>query len=200
MTYISLERSRRVEQHCPLCQSDPWMTGGARGRQSRNFFRGFFHFEDVLIVNWPSEFDLSRSRIDRINSFWDIANWNSIFIKTIVPAHWTSEFCSSQHICVWFTFYPRADSLPIFEFNKIFIYILIDKSKSGVSAIAEYCCQCRSGLRTAGCAHVMTVLWYLGFGRHLPQDKLHRPAAPLNEFYINLNESDTDCDWLSNLI
>ena len=36
------------------------------------FFRGFFHFEGVLIVNWPSEIDLSRSRIDRINSLWDM--------------------------------------------------------------------------------------------------------------------------------
>ena len=72
MTYISLERSRRVEQLCPLCQSDLWTTGGARGRQSRNFFRGFFHFGGVLIVNWPSEIDLSRSRIDRINSLRDM--------------------------------------------------------------------------------------------------------------------------------
>ena len=84
MTYIPLERSRRVKQLSPLCQSDPWTTRGARGRQSRNFFRGFFHFEGVLIVNWPSEIDLSRSRIDRINSFWDITNWNLIFIKTIL--------------------------------------------------------------------------------------------------------------------
>ena len=42
MTYISLERSHRVEQLCPLAQSDLRTTGGARGRQSRKFFWEFF--------------------------------------------------------------------------------------------------------------------------------------------------------------
>ena len=38
ITHISLKRSHRVEQLCPLCQSDPRMTGSARGRQSRKSF------------------------------------------------------------------------------------------------------------------------------------------------------------------
>ena len=41
-TYISLERSHRVEQLCPLGQSDPRTTGSARRRQSRKFFSQIF--------------------------------------------------------------------------------------------------------------------------------------------------------------
>ena len=43
-TYISLERSHRVEQLCPLGQSDPRTTGGARGRQIRKLFLRIFLF------------------------------------------------------------------------------------------------------------------------------------------------------------
>ena len=41
-TCISLERSHRVEQLCPLGQSDPQTTGSARRRQSMKFFSQFF--------------------------------------------------------------------------------------------------------------------------------------------------------------
>ena len=50
------------------------------GAKVGKFFREFFNFEDVLRVNRPSEIDWSRSRIDRINSFWDMMNWRLIFV------------------------------------------------------------------------------------------------------------------------
>jgi hypothetical protein len=35
--------------------------------------------------------------------------------------------------------------------------------------ILGYYCTCRSGARTVGtCAHVASVLWYLGYARHQP--------------------------------
>ncbi|CAK1587675.1 unnamed protein product [Parnassius mnemosyne] len=48
-----------------------------------------------------------------------------------------------------------------------FIYILISGNDTGRSAIKKYCCNCIVGRRTVGCcAHVMTVIWYLGWARH----------------------------------
>ena len=71
--------------------------------------------------------------------------------------------------------------------TKYFLYILVDRSKTGVDSILEYCCQCKNGLRTVGsCAHIITVLWYLGYARHNPQE-IPDPARSLDEFF-----SDTD--------
>lgn len=43
------------------------------------------------------------------------------------------------------------------------IFVLVDKSKTGIYAIREYCCTCESGSRTVGCcSHLMTIVWFLG--------------------------------------
>ena len=68
---------------------------------------------------------------------------------------------------------------------RYFIYILldIDKIMRGVEAILEYTCQWQQGNGTVGCcAHIMTVLWFLGFGRH--QSEILSPAAFLNEVLV----------------
>jgi hypothetical protein len=64
---------------------------------------------------------------------------------------------------------------------RYFIYILIDKAvqvdeeKDGDDSVSGYSCSCPNGLRTVCCcAHVATVLWYLGFGRH--QSEILIPA------------------------
>ncbi len=62
-----------------------------------------------------------------------------------------------------------------------------------MDSILEYCCQCKNGLRTVGCcAHVMAVLWYLGFARY--QAEIPRPANRLYEFFADLDLSDEDTD------
>jgi hypothetical protein len=74
-----------------------------------------------------------------------------------------------------------------------FLYILVDKSKTGMDSILEYCCQCKNGLRTVGCcAHVMIHLWYLGFTRY--QAKIPRQENRLNEFYVDLGLSGEDTE------
>ncbi len=45
---------------------------------------------------------------------------------------------------------------------------------------------------STGCAHVMTVLWYLGFARY--QAEIPRPENRLNEFVADLDLSDEDTD------
>jgi hypothetical protein len=73
------------------------------------------------------------------------------------------------------------------------MYILVDVSKTGVDSIVEYCCQCKTGLRTIGCcAHVMVVLWYLGLGRY--ESEIARPANSLDEFYVDLASDSTDSE------
>ena len=64
------------------------------------------------------------------------------------------------------------------------IYILIDKSRSGADSVSGYSCSCPNGLRTVGCcAHVATVLWYLGHGRYLSEILI--PASFLNECAVS---------------
>lgn len=47
------------------------------------------------------------------------------------------------------------------------IFVLADKSKQGGDSIIEYYCTCESGARTVGCcSHVMTIVWYLGYGQY----------------------------------
>jgi hypothetical protein len=77
--------------------------------------------------------------------------------------------------------------------TKHLMYILIDVSKTGVDSIIEYCCQCKTGLRTIGCcAHAMVVLWYLGLGRY--ESEIARPANSLDEFYVDLASDSTDSE------
>ena len=70
-------------------------------------------------------------------------------------------------------------------------YILLDLSKSGFDMISEYYCRCKAGNRTAGCcAHTMVVFWYLGFAKY--QSSIPKPASFLDDFFVDLNHSDTD--------
>lgn len=47
------------------------------------------------------------------------------------------------------------------------IFVLVDKCETGRKAIMEYFCTCETGSRTVGCcSHIMTVIWYLGYGQY----------------------------------
>lgn len=50
-----------------------------------------------------------------------------------------------------------------------YTYILINRDQVGRNAINQCYCTCLTGRRTIGtCAHVVSVIWYLGLGRHEP--------------------------------
>ncbi|KAH9642810.1 hypothetical protein HF086_012304 [Spodoptera exigua] len=59
-----------------------------------------------------------------------------------------------------------------------------------LAGIVEYCCNCLVGRRTIGfCAHVMTVVWYLGWARY--EDNISAPAAFLDDVVIReLDDND----------
>lgn len=49
-----------------------------------------------------------------------------------------------------------------------YTYLLI-RNGNDLNAIQAYYCSCLTGMRTVGaCAHVVSILWYFGVGRHLP--------------------------------
>jgi hypothetical protein len=75
--------------------------------------------------------------------------------------------------------------------TKYYIYVL-DVAKSGAESLIEYYSQCKNGLRSVGCcAHIMTVLWFLGYGRyHL--EEIRNPAASLDEVCCVLESTDND--------
>jgi len=47
------------------------------------------------------------------------------------------------------------------------IFELMDKTKTGRDSVTEYYCTCESGARTVGCcSHIMTIVWFLGYGQY----------------------------------
>lgn len=75
-----------------------------------------------------------------------------------------------------------------------FTYILVSNNlnvANSCSTIQAYYCNCLVGMRTVGCcAHVMSILWYLGFARHQENINL-TPALFLDNILI-----DNDYDEL----
>lgn len=69
--------------------------------------------------------------------------------------------------------------------NKIyFVYILVDSSSTGREAILKHYCNCIVGNRTVGCcAHIMSIIWYLGWARH--QSIITPPAEFLDNIVIS---------------
>lgn len=69
-----------------------------------------------------------------------------------------------------------------------FTYILVSNESdvaNSCNAIEAYYCNCLVGMRTVGCcAHVMSILWYLGFARH-QQNMNIAPALFLNSILID---------------
>lgn len=62
-------------------------------------------------------------------------------------------------------------------------YILINRDQIGRNAIIHHYCTCLTGRRTVGsCAHIVSVLWYLGLGRYEP---FIGPAQHLLELIVD---------------
>lgn len=77
---------------------------------------------------------------------------------------------------------------------KYLVYVQYDPTKPGDSAIQEWCCRCRNGLRTVGCcSHIASLIYYLAYGRY--RDDPH-PAVELVNIFPEIppvyEESDED--------
>lgn len=63
-------------------------------------------------------------------------------------------------------------------------FVFFDNAKRGAEAIVSYCCGCINGQRTVGCcSHVMTIIYYFGYARHL--DKIRAISTGLNSLLRN---------------
>ncbi|XP_072152263.1 uncharacterized protein [Bemisia tabaci] len=78
--------------------------------------------------------------------------------------------------------------------NKVYsIFILIDlKKRSSESIIGNYC-TCKNGARTIGtCAHIIAIIWYLGYGRY--QQNFKGPSDFLNRCFPLGKPSSVETD------
>lgn len=79
------------------------------------------------------------------------------------------------------------------------IFVLIDKSLTGRDTIVEYFCTCETGSRTVGCcSHVMTVIWYLGYGQY---NEIHVPNPNITNVSITIpkiqNRGDEEAEIIN---
>jgi hypothetical protein len=72
-----------------------------------------------------------------------------------------------------------------------YVYILVERATQGLDAILGHYCSCIIGKRTLGCcSHVMSIIWYMGWGRY--QDDLTPPAKFLD--YIIRHDIENEID------
>ncbi|KAJ8676789.1 hypothetical protein QAD02_012576 [Eretmocerus hayati] len=63
----------------------------------------------------------------------------------------------------------------------------VSRHPSSIIESLFYYCQCKNGARTIGCcAHVMSVIWFLGHARYFPS--VTTPARFLDDFFYKLPE------------
>jgi hypothetical protein len=77
------------------------------------------------------------------------------------------------------------------------LWIKYDSEKEDVEAICGWYCTCKWGARMVGCcAHVSSVLWFLGWKRLQSDEPISAGPGPkchfLNAAYINVEDSDSD--------
>ncbi|XP_015790323.1 uncharacterized protein LOC107367154 [Tetranychus urticae] len=71
---------------------------------------------------------------------------------------------------------------------KYLAYVLYDKH---APLNIHYICTCKNGMRTIGCcAHIATVIWYLGYARHQESIKITR--APMSTLTVRYESDDED--------
>ena len=79
-------------------------------------------------------------------------------------------------------------------------YLLCDLNQTSVQSIIGFYCQCLQGARSVSpCAHVSSVIWFLGHGRHL--EIIRIPSEFLNRHFPEgvptaESENEDEDDWI----
>lgn len=69
------------------------------------------------------------------------------------------------------------------------VFVLLDKNKSGLEAVIEYCCSCKVGNRTVGCcSHVMALLYFVCFAPR--NGGIKEVASHLASMFVENNWND----------
>ena len=70
--------------------------------------------------------------------------------------------------------------------KKYFLWVRYSDSENADDPISAWYCQCKAGMRTVGCcAHVASVLWYLGYSRHAQNREDGTPKRKLTSAVLN---------------
>lgn len=101
------------------------------------------------------------------------------FPRTLIWAL-LSELCRTEVVQQPMLIYAKLKSrFRSDRFHKV--YILYESTLNDIREKFLFTCSCQHGLRTVGsCNHVMSVIWYLGYGR-FQRDR--DPASYLNDFF-----------------
>lgn len=75
------------------------------------------------------------------------------------------------------------------------LWIKYDSEKEGVDSICGWYCTCKCGARIVGCcAHVSSVLWFLGWKRHQSDEPFASGSGPKRHFLNAAHLEDSDSD------
>ena len=78
-------------------------------------------------------------------------------------------------------------------FFKSYLLWVSYNAGDGDETITGWFCHCKAGARTAGCcAHIASVLWYLGYQHH-SSDELPSGSNPA-ELFLNAADEDWDSE------
>lgn len=181
---IGTQMLNRVNRKNELCE----IINKKKFQQSRKYFQLVSSkqlFFPTFNTNQLKKFSLGNYAIKQALSYTaDIKKKNGDFpIYTLPPIHLKSCFRKilekNNFLNAMLIFTPMSSR---FRSNKTHdVYVLYDASKTNRENILYYC-TCQHGRRTVGCcSHVMTIVYYFGYGRHHNND--YSPASHLNNFF-----------------
>lgn len=147
---------------------------------TKQFF--FPKFNEVQL----KRFSLGNYAIKQAISYIaDIKKKNGSFpIRTLPSVYVQTHFgkiCDKNNFTKAMLIFTQMNSR--FRSNVVHdVYVLYDATIKANRENILYYCTCQHGRRTVGCcSHVMTIIYYFGYGRH--QKKENSPASYLNDFF-----------------
>ena len=82
-----------------------------------------------------------------------------------------------------------------------FVYVLVDKMKQEIDALVAHSFTCKIGRVVGCCARVITIIWFFGFSRFIPN--INDPVYSLSSIFNQaiepsaFEESEEDADvWM----
>uniref|UniRef100_A0A1E1WJE0 SWIM-type domain-containing protein n=1 Tax=Pectinophora gossypiella TaxID=13191 RepID=A0A1E1WJE0_PECGO len=157
--------------------------------QAINSSEGFQQFpilsyEDLLIMS------LGPYQVTQARSYYgEHLKENGTFFIEVYEDFEVDYNLNQYNIVVCDPWLTRAKILSRHQSNRIyFVYILLNNSLKNRNKLVGHYCSCIVGKRTLGCcAHVMCIVWYMGWARH---QEIQPPAAFLDQVIISDEEED----------
>nr|XP_018907275.1 PREDICTED: uncharacterized protein LOC109037192 [Bemisia tabaci] len=153
------------------------------------------HFEQItawspeIVKSFAEPYQLKWAK-NYISDHFNKAGDNQFYISKddLMP-----DF-SALNLTLQSPIFVKAKQVSRHKSNKVYnIFILIDAATSSSKAVVGRYCTCLNGARTVcPCSHVVAIVWYLFFGRHL--EDLESPAAFLQDCFPMMKRRDNQDD------